>query len=149
MKLFRSAALLCGVGMAGIASLPAARGADLAQEYNQVRIIAMKDPGVRKAFDRANEKLNKRIIAIDPALKPFVERQSAGKTPNEPGKHSPYLVSEAAKSTTHLVAKGETLTSIARQYKLSVNSLTKANNIAKEATLRVGQKLIIPSSPRG
>ncbi|MFZ0710647.1 MAG: LysM domain-containing protein [Terrimicrobiaceae bacterium] len=145
MNIFRSAALLCGVGMAGMGSLPAARGADLAQEYNQVRIIAMKDPGVRKAFDRANEKLNRRIIAIDPALKPFVEKKDAAKAPNEMVKQSPHL----SASTTHLVAKGETLTSIARQYKVSVNSLTRANNIAKDATLRVGQKLIIPSAPRG
>jgi spore germination protein YaaH len=148
MNLFRSAALMCGVGVAVIAALPAARGADLAQEYNQVKIIAMKDPGVRKAFDRANEKLNKRIIAIDPALKPFVEKKEAAKAPNELVKQSPYL-STAPAGTTHLVAKGETLTSIARQYRLSVYSLTQANNIAKDATLRIGQKLVIPSVPRG
>jgi LysM domain len=147
MNLLRSAALLCGVGVAAIASLPAARGADLAQEYNQVKIIAMKDPGVRKAFDRANEKLNKRIIAIDPALKPFVEQKDAAKAPNELVKQSPYL-SAAPAGTTHVVAKGETLTSIAKHYKLSVNSLTQANKIAKDATLRIGQKLVIPSVPR-
>jgi hypothetical protein len=140
MNLFRFVGLLCGVGMVGFLPIPAAHGGDLAQEYNQVRSIALKDPKVRAAFDRANEKLNKRIIEIDPALKPFVERQS--KKPNKPTKQAPHALS-------HIVAKGETLTSIAKRYKVSIYSLTKANHIEKEATLQVGQKLAIPSAPRG
>ena len=140
MNLSRFAGLLCGVGMVGFLPIPAAQGGDLAQEYNQVRSIALKDPKVRAAFDRANEKLNRRIIEIDPALKPFVESQS--RKPKKPTKQAPHAVS-------HVVAKGETLTSIAKRYKVSVNSLTKANHIAKEATLRVGQKLAVPSAPRG
>lgn len=52
----------------------------------------------------------------------------------------------------HTVAKGDTLSSIAQAYnkeyglKLTVDSLRKANQLSKEATLKVGQKLIIPSS---
>jgi hypothetical protein len=147
MNLLRSAAFLCGVGMAGLASLSAARGGDLAREYNQVRAIALKDPRVRAAFDHANEKLNKRIIQIDPALKPFVERQSAEKKPNALAAQSPHAAHAVRAGATHIVAKGETLTSIAKQYKLSVNSLTMANHITKEATLRIGQKLVIPAAP--
>ena len=73
------AKLLFGVCIFGFVTIPAAQGGDLAQEYDQVRKIALKDPKVRAAFDRANEKLNKRIIEIDPALKPFVEGQRAEK----------------------------------------------------------------------
>lgn len=131
--------------MVGFALIPAAQGGDLAQEYSQVRKIALKDPKVRAAFERANEKLNKRIIQIDPALKPFVEGQGAGKKSSAIEK-SPHAVSSG---TTHFVAKGETLTSISKRYKVSMDSLTKANHIAKGATLQVGQKLVIPSAPRG
>jgi len=52
----------------------------------------------------------------------------------------------------HTVAKGDTLSSIAQAYnkeyglKLTVESLRKANQLSKEATLKVGQKLFIPSS---
>lgn len=52
----------------------------------------------------------------------------------------------------HTVAKGDTLSSIAQAYnkeyglKLTVESLRKANQLPKEATLKVGQKLFIPSS---
>jgi nucleoid-associated protein YgaU len=147
MNLFRTVTLLCGAGMAGFALIPAAQGGDLAQEYSQVRKIALKDPKVRAAFERANEKLNRRIIEIDPALKPFVEGQGAGKKSSEATKQSPHAVSSAG--TTHIVAKGETLTSISKRYKVSVDSLTKANHIAKGTTLQVGQKLVIPSAPRG
>ena len=147
MNLSRFAGLLCGVGMVGFLPIPAAQGGDLAQEYNQVRSIALKDPKVRAAFERANEKLNRRIIEIDPALKPFVEGQGAGKKSSETTKKSPHAVSSAG--TTHIVAKGETLTSISKRYKVSVDSLTNVNHIAKGKTLQVGQKLVIPAAPRG
>ena len=51
----------------------------------------------------------------------------------------------------HVVAKGDTLSSIAQAYseayktKLTVESIRKANSLAKDASLKVGQKLIIPT----
>ena len=51
----------------------------------------------------------------------------------------------------HIVAKGDTLSSIAQAYseayktKLTVESIRKANSLAKDASLKVGQKLIIPT----
>lgn len=52
----------------------------------------------------------------------------------------------------HTVAKGDTLSSIVLAYnkeyglKLTVDSLRKANQLSKDAPLKVGQKLLIPSS---
>jgi len=52
----------------------------------------------------------------------------------------------------HAVAKGDTLSSIVQAYnkeyglKLTVDSLRKANQLSKDAPLKVGQKLFIPSS---
>jgi hypothetical protein len=142
MNLTRS---VCWAGLIGFALIPAAQGDDLAQEYSQVRKIALKDPKVRAAFERAYEKLNKRIIEIDPALKPFVERQGAGKKSSEAARKSSHQVSPRA--NIHIVAKGETLTSISKRYKVSVDSLTRVNHFAKGSTLQVGQKLAIPSVP--
>ena len=99
MNFSRTVALLFGAGMVGFASIPTAQGGDLAQEYNQVRQIALKDPKVRAAFERANEKLNKRIIEIDPALKPFVEGQGAGKKSREATKKS--LRAPSSAGATH------------------------------------------------
>ena len=52
----------------------------------------------------------------------------------------------------HTVAKGDTLSSIVQAYnkeyglKLTVESLRKANQLSKDAPLKVGQKIFIPSS---
>lgn len=52
----------------------------------------------------------------------------------------------------HTVAKGDTLSSIAQAYnkeyqlKLTAESLRKANQLPKDAPLKVGQKLFVPSS---
>ncbi len=48
---------------------------------------------------------------------------------------------------THTVARGETLTSIAKMYKVGVDELQKANNIEDGRKLQAGQTIIIPSSP--
>ena len=45
-----------------------------------------------------------------------------------------------------MVTKGETLSSIGLQYKVSVASLKSANNITDERKLRAGQKLVIPKA---
>jgi LysM repeat protein len=131
-----------------LGTLPRARGSDPEQEFQQVKRIAMKDPKVRAAFERAYDKLNKRIVEIDPALKPFVEAQNAKRKPKQPNKISPRPRSGSSAGATHIVTQGETLTSIAKRYKVSVNSLVKTNNIAKEGTLQIGQKLAIPSPAR-
>src|SRR5256885_7784702 len=48
---------------------------------------------------------------------------------------------------THTVARGETLTSIAKMYKVSVDELQKANNIEDGRKLQAGQTIVIPGSP--
>ncbi|MDR1786296.1 MAG: LysM peptidoglycan-binding domain-containing protein [Spirochaetaceae bacterium] len=45
----------------------------------------------------------------------------------------------------HTVQRGENLWSIGRMYSVSIEELCRENGIKKEATLREGQKLLIPS----
>jgi LysM repeat protein len=52
-----------------------------------------------------------------------------------------------AGGTTHIVARGETLTSIAKMYKVSVDELQKANHIEDGRKLQAGQTIAIPASP--
>jgi LysM repeat protein len=54
----------------------------------------------------------------------------------------------AVHQNEHIVVKGDTLTSIAGHYKVTVVALKKANHITDERKLRVGQKLNIPSAGR-
>jgi LysM repeat protein len=46
----------------------------------------------------------------------------------------------------HTVTRGETLTSIAKMYKVSVDELQKANNIEDGRKLQAGQTIVIPGS---
>jgi LysM repeat protein len=48
---------------------------------------------------------------------------------------------------THIVARGETLTSIARMHNVSVSDLQKFNHIDNPLKLQAGQTLLIPPSP--
>jgi len=54
--------------------------------------------------------------------------------------HSP------VEGNTHTVARGETLTSIAKMYKVTVDDLQKANNIEDGRKLQAGQTIIIPTA---
>jgi LysM repeat protein len=54
-----------------------------------------------------------------------------------------------AAGNTHVVARGETLTSIAKMYKVTVDELQQANHIEDGRKLQAGQTIVIPgaSSP--
>lgn len=71
----------------------------------------------------------------------------AGQTLTIPGSASVptagYTPDQSA--TTHVVAPGETLFSIARQYGVSQAALLQVNSVANPSLLRVGQSLTIPS----
>jgi LysM repeat protein len=47
---------------------------------------------------------------------------------------------------THTVARGETLTSIAKMYKVTVDDLQKANHIEDGRKLQAGQTIFIPTA---
>lgn len=50
---------------------------------------------------------------------------------------------------THTVARGETLTSIAKMYKVTVDDLQKANHIEDGRKLQAGQTITIPMASPG
>jgi LysM repeat protein len=51
-----------------------------------------------------------------------------------------------AAGNTHTVARGETLTSIAKMYKVTIDELQKANHIEDGRKLQAGQTISIPTS---
>jgi LysM repeat protein len=59
---------------------------------------------------------------------------AAGSPPHPPG------------GNTHIVARGETLTSIAKMYKVTVDELQTANHIEDGRKLQAGQTIIIPAA---
>src|SRR6185436_2620849 len=54
---------------------------------------------------------------------------------------------DPAGDRVHVIAKGDTLYSIARRYGVAVGALVSANRLASDRVpLRVGQRLVIPSA---
>ncbi len=51
-----------------------------------------------------------------------------------------------AGANTHIVARGETLTSIAKMYKVTVDELQNANHIEDGRKLQAGQTILIPAA---
>ncbi|MGZ4985985.1 MAG: LysM peptidoglycan-binding domain-containing protein [Chthoniobacterales bacterium] len=47
----------------------------------------------------------------------------------------------------HVVAKGETLTSIAKAHRVGVQDLQKFNHIENDRALQIGQTIMIPAAP--
>jgi LysM repeat protein len=57
-----------------------------------------------------------------------------------------HLATAGNAGNTHTVARGETLTSIAKMYKVTVDELQKANHIEDGRKLQAGQTITIPVS---
>ena len=147
--------VMCVIGLAlPVLASAAESSKDQAQEYIQARKIALKDARVQEAYQRADEKLDERILEIDPSLKPYMDRrkgqQPAASAPVKAKAATPvkHTAATPKKSTgaAYVVTKGDTLSSIAVHYNVSVASLKSANNITDERKLRVGRKLVIPSA---
>jgi len=54
--------------------------------------------------------------------------------------------SPAPAGSTHVVARGETLTSIAKMHKVGIEELQKFNHIENDRKLQIGQTLVIPGT---
>ncbi len=142
--------------LGGAASL---RAASQEQEYQQVRTIALRDARVRAAYEEADQRLAAKIVQIDPALAGYARghhREAAEPSaplhqfraaPPSKSHPSPAAVPAAphVAGRTHTVVKGDTLSSIARTYGVSVAALKAANGDQDEKHLPIGQVLAIPS----
>ncbi len=63
--------------------------------------------------------------------------------------HSSQAVTESSSSNTHLVQPKETLYSISKQYKVSVDAIKAANGDLLNDGLKIGQNIKIPASDSG
>jgi lysozyme len=87
-------------------------------------------------------KLEQQISHIRPGVM-IGESTPSAHTSAGPAESSSHPVS----GNTHTVARGETLTSIAKMYKVTVDELQKTNNIEDGRKLQAGQTIAIPGSP--
>lgn len=97
------------------------------------RAVAYGEPAAAVAAEPALVSLNLPLAEV-PAGDRFA--------PTRPGAEPAPVASTPAK--TYTVQKGDSFYTIARRNGVTVAELTAANNLAKNATIRPGQKLVIP-----
>lgn len=105
-----------------------------------------------KKIDEQNVKidaLSQEILKLEQQLSHLRPGVMIGQSTPSPA--SPAAPAEAAShapgENTHTVARGETLTSIAKMYKVGVEELQKFNHIEDGRKLQAGQTIMIPTSP--
>jgi LysM repeat protein len=113
-------------------------------------------PGELITLERKIDELNAKIDALSQHVLKLEQQASRpgmiiGETGPSPVPNPATTTSEsthpsAANGTTHIVARGETLTSIAKQYKVGVEELQKFNHIEDGRKLQAGQTIMIPPS---
>lgn len=128
--------------------LPAAGFAQTPQPSN-----APGDMGtLEKKIDELNAKmdaLSQHILKLEQqSSRPgtIIGESSPTPVPNATAVTTESVHSSAGTGTTHVVARGETLTAIAKQHKVGVEELQKFNHIEDGRKLQAGQTIMIPPS---
>lgn len=107
------------------------------------------------SLERKIDELNTKIDALSQHILKLEQQVSRpgtviGETSPSPVPNAATTTSESvhppANGTSHVVTRGETLTSIAKQYKVGVEDLQKFNHIEDGRKLQAGQTIMIPSS---
>ena len=105
-----------------------------------------------KKIDEQNAKidaLSQEILKLEQQISHIRPGVMIGEaTPSPANAAAPAMSSShtAATGNTHIVARGETLTSIAKMYKVTVDELQQANHIEDGRKLQAGQTITIPTS---
>jgi LysM repeat protein len=116
---------------------------------------AVQVEALAKKIDEQNAKidaLSQEILKLEQQLAHLRPGVMIGESTPSPGTSAAPAISSshpAAAGNTHIVARGETLTSIAKMYKVTVDELQQANRIEDGRKLQAGQTIVIPgaSSP--
>jgi len=111
-------------------------------------------PGEMLTLERKIDELSAKIDALSQHILKLEQQASRpgtmiGETSPSPVPTASATTSESAhppaNGTTHVVARGETLTSIGKQYKVGVEELQKFNHIEDGRKLQAGQTIMIPA----
>jgi LysM repeat protein len=104
---------------------------------------------ISKKIDEQNRKidlLSQEILKIEQQLTNQRPGVMIGEgAPNYSPSPAPAESAHPQNGTSHMVARGETLTSIAKMYNVSVSELQKYNHIENDRKLQIGQTLAIPN----
>lgn len=138
---------LCAVCSATIARAQVEEGNPaILKEVRELRQIVEQQS---KQIDALSQQLSKLVQGLDGRHAVSASPPAGGTAPSaeipraeavRPAKTDPL----PAGHTRHIVVKGETLTSIARQYNITIPELQKLNKIENDRKLQIGQTLVVP-----
>src|SRR5438874_13694173 len=104
---------------------------------------------ILKKIDEQNRKidmLSQEILKLEQQLANIRPGVMIGEgAPNYSPSPGPSEAAHPQNGNSHIVARGETLTSIAKMYNVSVSDLQKYNHIENDRKLQIGQTLAIPN----
>lgn len=140
-----SLALISGLIFGAGASAQTFAGNDKTEKM--LEALSKKIDEQNAKIDTLSQQILKLEQQVSKSTRPGV---MIGETPSPSAPSNP-SAAEAPKPTqqsgnTHVVAKGETLTSIAKMHKVTVEELQKLNHIENDRKLQIGQTIMIPSS---
>jgi LysM repeat protein len=106
---------------------------------------------LEKKIDQINTKidaLSQQILKLEQQVSrpgTIIGETTPGSVPSAAASASETAHPPASNGNTHVVARGETLTSIAKQNKVGVEELQKFNHIEDGRKLQAGQTIMIPA----
>jgi LysM repeat protein len=130
------------VSSTGWAQTPAAAAAGGSDE--KLEAISKKIDEQNKKIDLLSQeilKLEQQLANSRPGV--MIGEGAPNYSPSPASSETPHA---APNGNSHTVARGETLTSIAKMYSVSVIELQKFNHIENDRKLQIGQTLAIPGS---
>lgn len=110
-------------------------------EVSQLKTAIENQSRQIEALTKQVADLNQRLGA-QPKPAPAAAPAAPAPTATEPAPQPEVASSESG--VKHTVAKGETLTSIAKRYNIPLSALEKANKIENDRMLQIGRVLNIP-----
>ena len=146
MKVFAVAAVffICAVSFAAAWAQSPAPESSKSPGSVEIEMLAKQISEQNAKIDALSQeilKLEQQISHIRPGV------MIGEATPSTPTAGPPAeSASRPQNGSTHVVARGETLTSIAKMYKVSVDELQKANHIEDGRKLQAGQTIVIPAT---
>jgi lysozyme len=150
MKFLLLSAFVLFLGEVGLSSL---RGQSFARSPSEDPTAAQLS-ALTKKIEEQNTKidtLSQQILKLEQQLastRPGVIIGEATPTPAPATSGSAASESaHPASGNTHTVARGETLTSIAKMHNVTVSDLQKFNHIENDRKLQIGQTIMIPTAP--
>ena len=144
----RLASILCATFVFGLLCTASAQTAGAKSHKSD-------DATQLEALVKKIDEQNAKIDALSQEILKLEQQIAHGRPGVMIGESTPSATSPAAATgsplhtageNTHIVARGETLTSIAKMYKVSVEDLQNTNHIEDGRKLQAGQTIIIPAA---